>query len=415
MAFNLPQFLRRTPRDSLRSYFAFRSIALAVGFDWSAGQRAFLDSLRSAVENLPERERERVYQDFESADMLADEPGQLAIRSLFSQNAPFVRAVEGMDNSEARSLAALMENEAFFRRALAVRLADRLRTGRSWSGFLFTPTASAGSAIAIAAALVNFETDMRAIFMKLDGSGRKLSIDRFERDRPGTSGRFTQYTVFVEGLPQASNEFDAERLVPRTRRPVFEAAVCHDPELGTIDVVCKGGRGVRLDIARAFGHRLLGSKSDPTAVRLRNVYLDGLKSRMSFASDRRDGLRRVAVTLLRLSDTDGSFGRITLEVGSEADDEDIWTRSREWFEDFDPLIYSNWSVNQASLSFEFHPENEGARATVITVDLRVPHGTNLKDLPRRYANYHREKPASLGPVAGCERLSAERARPICST
>ena len=44
--------------------------------------------------------------------MLADEPGQLAIRSLFSENAPFVLAVEGMDNSEARSLAALMENEA---------------------------------------------------------------------------------------------------------------------------------------------------------------------------------------------------------------------------------------------------------------------------------------------------------------
>ena len=72
--------------------------------------------------------------------------------------------------------------------------------------------------------------------------------------------------------------------------------------------------------------------------------LDGLKSRMSFASDPRDGLRRVAVTLLRLSDADGSFGRITLEVGSEADDEDIWTRSGEWLEDFDPLTYSNWSV-----------------------------------------------------------------------
>ena len=385
MAFNLPQFLRRTPRDSLKSYFAFRSIALAVGVDWSAAQRAFLDALRAAVENLPDGERERVYQDFENADMLADEPGQLAIRSLFSENAPFVLAVEGMDNSEARSLAALMENEAFFRKALVAQLADRLRTGRSWSGFLIAPTAGAVSEGPIAAGLASFEADMRAIFMKLDGSGRKLSIDRFERDRPGTSGRFTQYTVFVEGLPQANNEFEAERLVPRTRRPVFEAALCHDPELGTIDVVCKGGRGVRLDIARAFGHQLLGSESDPKAVRLRNVYLDGLKSRMSFASDPRDGLRRVAVTLLRLSDTDGSFGRITLEVGSEADDEDIWTRSGEWFEDFNPLAYSNWSVNQASLRIEFHPENEGGPAKVMTVDLRVPHGTNLKDLPRRYA------------------------------
>ena len=240
MAFNLPQFLRRTPRPHLRSYFAFRSIALAV--DWSAGQRAFLDSLRLAVEGLPDRERERVYQDLEMTEMLADEVGQLAIRSLFSEDAPFVLAFERMDNSEARTLAALAENEALFRRALVARLADRLRTGRSWSGFRVPPTAGAVSATGLA----SFEADLRAIFKKLDGSGRQLSIDTFVRDRPGTSGRFTQYTVFIEGLPQASNEFEANRLVPRTRRPVFEAALCHDAAAGTIDVVCKGGRSVRL-------------------------------------------------------------------------------------------------------------------------------------------------------------------------
>ena len=155
--------------------------------------------------------------------------------------------------------------------------------------------------------------------------------------------------------------------------------------LGTIDVVCKGGREVRLDIARAFMHRLLGSDGDPKAVRLRSVNLDGLKSRMPFASDPGDGLRRVAVTLLRLSDADGSFGRITLEVGSGAEEDDIWTRSSEWFEHFDPLTYANWSVTQATLRIEFHPENEGGPPKVMTVDLRTPHGTNLKDLPRRYA------------------------------
>ena len=289
-----------------------------------------------------------------------------------------------MDNSEARSLAALMESEPLFRKALVARLADRLRTGRSWSGFLIAPIVGSITEGQIAAGLPSLEADMRAIFMKLDGSGRKLSIDRFERDRPGTSGRFTQYTVFVEGLPQASNEFEADQLVPRARRPVFEAALCHDLERGTIDVVCKGGRGVRLDLARAFVHRLLGSESDPKAVRLRSVNLDGLKSKMPFASDPGDGVRRVAVILLRLRDADESFGRITLEVGSEADDEDIWTRSGEWFEDFDPLAYANWSVTQASLRIEFHPEKDGGPAKVMTVDLRTPHGTNLKDLPRRY-------------------------------
>ena len=383
MAFNLPQFLRRTPRSSLQEYFQFRSIDLSADFDWSVALRVYVEALRAEVEDFPDGERERVYQDFEHADMLADEPGQLAIRSLFGDNAPFLLAVEGMDSSEARSLAALMENETSFRKALAARLADRLRTGRSWSGFLVARGFGAGGPTE--AGHVGFETDLRSIFKKLDGSGRKLSIDRFERDGLGTSGRFTQYTVFVEGLPQASNEFEADRLVPRARRPVFEAALCHDPATGTIDVVCKGGRGVRFDIARAFMHRLLGSESDPKAVRLRSVDLDGLKSRMPFASDPADGVRRVAVILLRLRDADESFGRITLEVGSEADDEDIWTRSGEWFEDSDPLTYANWSVTQASLRVEFYPENEGGPAKAMTVDLRTPHGTNLKDLPRRHA------------------------------
>ena len=337
------------------------------------------------MENLPDGERERVYQDFEQRGLLADEPGQLAIRSVFAEHASFLLAIEGMDNSEARGLAAMMEDEALFRKALAARLADRLRTGRSWSGFLVTPSSGAGSANPTEARLAGFEADIRSIFRKLDGSGRKLSIDRFERDNPRTSGRITQYTVFVEGLPQASNEFEADRLVPRTRRPVFEAALCHDPALGTVDVVCKGGREVRLDIARAFMHRLLGSENDPKAIRLRSVSLDGLKSRMPFDTEPSDGVRRVAVTLLRLRDADESFGRITLEVGGEADSEDIWTRSAEWFEDFDPLAFTNWSVTQASLRIVFHPENEGGPAKVLTADLRAPHGTNLKDLPRRYA------------------------------
>jgi hypothetical protein len=384
MAFNLPQFVRRTPRSSLREYFQFRSIDLSTDLDWSSAPRTYVDALRAEVENLPDAERERVYQDFEHADMLSDEPGQLAIRSLFAEKAGFMQAVESMDGSEARSIAALMEDETAFRKALAARLADRLRIGRSWSGFLVGRD-SGVAASPTEAGLAGFEADLRLIFMKLDGSGRKLSIDRFERDRPGTSGRFTQYTVYVEGLPQANNEFDANRLVPRARRPVFEAALCHDPAAGTIDIVCKGGRGVRLDIARAFMHRLLGSEGDPKAIRLRGVNLDGLKSRMPFASDPGDGLRRVAVILLRLRDADESFGRITLEVGSEADDEDIWTRSGDWFEDSDPLLYANWFVTQASLMIEFYPENEGGPAKTMTVDLRTPHGTNLKDLPRRYA------------------------------
>ena len=183
MAFNLPQFLRRTPRTSLREYLRFRSIALSADFDWSAPPRSYLGALRAVVENLLDHDRERVYQDFEHADILSDEPGQLAIRSLFADNAPFIQAVEGLDSSEARSLVALMENETIFRKALAARLADRFRTGRSWSGFR-VPRAPSGDANWTGAGFAGFEADLRSIFNKLDGSGRRLSIDRFDRDSP---------------------------------------------------------------------------------------------------------------------------------------------------------------------------------------------------------------------------------------
>ena len=83
MAFNLPHFLRRTSRQSLNEYFRFRSIALSAEFDWSAPQKTYLEGLRAEVQNLHDGARERVYQDFEEAHLLADEAGQLAIRSVF--------------------------------------------------------------------------------------------------------------------------------------------------------------------------------------------------------------------------------------------------------------------------------------------------------------------------------------------
>src|SRR5262245_64051933 len=58
MAFNLPHFLRRTPRHNLRAYFRFRSIGLAADFDWSAAQKNYLLRFRAEVELLPDNLRE---------------------------------------------------------------------------------------------------------------------------------------------------------------------------------------------------------------------------------------------------------------------------------------------------------------------------------------------------------------------
>jgi hypothetical protein len=90
------------------------------------------------------------------------------------------------------------------------------------------------------------ETDLRTLFWKLDGSGRKLKIDTFERRacsvRGGPTGKVIHYSVYVEGLPEISVEFDCEEPKRRTRRPVIEAAICFEPETGFLTSCRKAAR-----------------------------------------------------------------------------------------------------------------------------------------------------------------------------
>jgi hypothetical protein len=94
MAFNLPQFLRRTSKETLQSYLAFRAVDIADDFDWAAPQSSYLRTLRNEVETLAEGHREEVYTDFENATLLSDDPGQLAFLSVFPEGTPFRGAFE---------------------------------------------------------------------------------------------------------------------------------------------------------------------------------------------------------------------------------------------------------------------------------------------------------------------------------
>jgi hypothetical protein len=76
MSFSLPRFLRRMQPSDLQRYFAARDIPFSEQFEWTAKPAAFLDSLKAAIDSLPERDRERVFEDFERIDQLSDDIGQ---------------------------------------------------------------------------------------------------------------------------------------------------------------------------------------------------------------------------------------------------------------------------------------------------------------------------------------------------
>jgi hypothetical protein len=381
MSFSLPRFLRHIRPSDLGDYFEQRDIRFAERVDWNAAPAKLLACLKAAIEALPDLQRERVLDDFERVHQLTDDIGQCSLLALAEPDAALLRRFQSCHGHQARGLLVLLANEEAFDHALATAYAERMRSGRSWSGYRI-PEAAMPSNNSTDIALL--ETDLRALFRELNGSGRKLKIDTFERRtcsvRGGPTERVIHYSVYVEGLPEISVEFDRDEPKRHTRRPVIEAAICFEPETGILNVMSKGGKDTREGIARSFALRIMGSDEELQPVRRRDFELDRLKRAMPFPTDPADGIKSVTVTLLRLSGI-GRFARVTIETDEGTD---IHAASARWFGDGDPLQRSEWRVTQAKLRIAFHPEANGKRGKAINVELRAPNGSNLKDQTRRH-------------------------------
>ncbi|MGA7383478.1 MAG: hypothetical protein WBW81_01910 [Methylocella sp.] len=271
------------------------------------------------------------------------------MRSLIEHDEALLHRFHSCDGSEARGLFVLLTDEVAFDNALATAYAERMRHGRSWSGYcLHAPFAPSKSPSDIAL----LEADLSALFREFDGTGRNLKVDWFERrtcDVKGAAlGQVIHYSVYVEGLPECSMEFDPEEPKRRTRRPVIEAAICCDPVSGMLDIVSKGGRRLREEIAQSFTEHLLDSEHALTPIRPCDFDLDRLKRPMPFPTDPSDGIKSVEATLLRLRNTARGFGRVTIEA-DDTEHEDIHASSACWFGDFGLLRRPDWQVHRQSL------------------------------------------------------------------
>ena len=96
-----------------------------------------------------------------------------------------LRQLHFCHGSEARGLFVLITDEEAFDHALATAYAERMRHGRSWSGYcLPAPLAPSKNPSDIAL----LEDDLSALFHQFDGTGRKLKIESFERNTADIPG-----------------------------------------------------------------------------------------------------------------------------------------------------------------------------------------------------------------------------------
>jgi hypothetical protein len=343
-----------------------------------------IEHIWAVINGLAERDRHRVFDDFERVSQLTDEIGQVALRSTLADAPKFLEAISDVDSREGRALLALLRRPDAFEHALSVAYAERLRYGRTWNRFSVREPRSSDHG---AAAMEALSKEISGLFEAFDGSGRNVLIDIFERPRTGLSGRSgdrrVQYTVYIEKLPESSLEFADDGPARRPCRPAREAALCFDPGAGILDVLSGGGIGLREKIACAFARVVLGDEAGLQPVRRRDFYLDRLKRPIGFPTDAQDRIISVSVTQLGLAAWGSNFGRVTIDVGSSSD-EDIYAASQRWFGDAEPIGRLDWRVVQAKIRIVFDAEEAGRRKKVVTVELRLPNTSNLKNQTWRH-------------------------------
>jgi hypothetical protein len=219
MSFSLPRFLRRVPAENLRIYFAERGFEQATEIDWDEKQPELVQQIRAVIEALAEHDRQRLFGDLERVCQLADDVGQLALRGTLGDAPELLETISVMDSHDGRALLALLRRPDAFEHALSVAYAERLQYGRSWNRFSVREPRSPDHG---AAARDAPSKEISGLFEAFDGSGRKVSIDIFERPGTGSFGspgdRLVQYTIYVEKLPESSLEFGENGPARRTYR-----------------------------------------------------------------------------------------------------------------------------------------------------------------------------------------------------
>ena len=104
MSFSLPRFLRRVHPIDLQGYFRDRPIRISEPIRWTAKSATLVDSVIAAIEALDEREREKIFEDFERVHQLSDDIGQGALRAFAQHDETLAGRLHSCRGREARGL-----------------------------------------------------------------------------------------------------------------------------------------------------------------------------------------------------------------------------------------------------------------------------------------------------------------------
>jgi hypothetical protein len=360
---SIAAFIRKTPKELLRSYFASANIELPDGWTW--GEPTTTPVVK-AIDALDPEHHQRVVNDFGRVAALADDAGQNAIDAIGDGRT----SSREFPSAHAHALWLYINAREVFRRAEEIRYTDDHRRGRSWDGFR-------GDA---AAELHRDEEALKAFrhAVRQQFGSPNVHVDVFDRRRHRLRGdiELVQATVYLEGRPDQVLEFADGELDLRDHRPVIEASLTYEPKTGTIEVVA-ADRLARERFAHLFARKLLGVEVRGDALPVRRFEIKKLLRPFAFPTDATDRITGVRINSMRLMPLDAPSQRVTLEC-MRGERDTIWDMSAVRFGANDPLR-SGWLLTQVKFTIAFHRESGSSSGKKLPVTITMPHSCNLKE------------------------------------
>lgn len=365
-------FIRKSPSASLRKFLETRGVVAPDDFDWTSQGRgtAFVRSIEDFLEELPERQQDRVKAELDLLASLADDNGMTGAEQIC--------AGQGIDIEDLAGV----QDVLLMLATLNPQLIDRVRVqasllrrhgGKQWARFQF-PDDGKPWVLDNQAARDGFLRDTVKI---LDlPEHRKREADWFQTVRTdpqsGDQRTVTQATIYVEERAESELAFGAESLERQTVQKVLEVGIACDPQERIVEICAKGGKKLRDRYLQSFSENFAPQSQTPVEVPRQDVLLDALRSAPAFVTEPADGVDRVEVSSLSFRSSDGGF----LRVEKRGDEETLYQCLERWFGPGSPLRAGGWAIISATLRI-YLAASEGKRSRSLTITLSAPNTTSL--------------------------------------
>jgi hypothetical protein len=380
VAFDIQTFLRQVEPSAINGFLERYGKGQSV--DWQQGMAAAAITVLDALGH-----DDWAISALENCELIATNGGRELLRSAGHRQPELMSGLDNLDvNDETCAVWLASQNRELFDHIVSAAHALKGLGTRSWASFRITRREQVTAAISDTARLAQFRIATEHVLKqhRQVPTFRSLSIGHFEYAVPSKSShsrrRWVQLNIYAQTAPLTHEILVNDQLRRISLPGLYRASIIFDPALSTIEVVAKGGRPVRDDLVNTFCKTFLPADISIERLARRQINFDFFATKPSFDLRPDDPVSACVVDEIRVIPPGSEGGLITLECKRQSGQiRDVYTSAATWFGGDSPIGKGGWQIVTIRLRLTFKSDKIGKSARVVTIELKSPMGTTLRE------------------------------------